>query len=131
MAVTMSSDEASRVSAVIAAERRWVQAHRQLDLAVIEQMMAPEYIRVEPDGGVQTRDDVIESYQSGDRHWQWAESDQYRVRLLGDCALLFGRWRAKGVNQGELFDYSARFLAVYVERGGEWLLVGDHSTPLE
>ncbi len=91
------------VEEVIAAERRWVQAHRDLDL---------------------------ESYRSGKRRSDHAESDQYRVTVIGNSAILVGRWIGRGENDGEPFDYTARFMAFYVNRDGKWLLAADQSTPL-
>jgi ketosteroid isomerase-like protein len=51
--------------------------------------------------------------------------------FLGEIALLIGRWRGKGQNQGQGFDYTARFLAVYHLEGSEWKLISDVSIPLE
>jgi ketosteroid isomerase-like protein len=74
--------------------------------------------------------ELLASYRSGLRKWEIAESDQYEIRLLENVALLIGRWRGKGENQGKKFDYSARFLAVYQLDGGHWKLVSDLSIPL-
>jgi ketosteroid isomerase-like protein len=44
--------------------------------------------------------------------------------------VLHGRWRARGVNAGQRFDYTARFLSVYVKRDGRWQMVAAQSTPI-
>ncbi len=79
---------------------------------------------------LKTEAEALASYASGTREWESAESDQYQVRLYGETAVLIGRWRAKGVNAGQAFDYAARFTAVYVKRDGYWQLVADQSTPI-
>lgn len=118
------------VREVIAAERAWVQAHRGLDLDALEGLMAEEYLHILPDGSVIGKQADLASYRRGDRHWDYAESDQYHVEVFGDAAVLVGRWRARGVNASEPFDYAARFLSVYVKRAGRWQMVVAQSTPL-
>jgi ketosteroid isomerase-like protein len=112
-------------------ERRWVVAHRDLDLDTIELILADDYRQIQGDGTVIGRDDLIQSYASGSRYWEIAESDEFEIRLSGNVALLIGRWRGRGENDGQAFDYTARFLAVYRLDGGQWKLVSDVSVPLE
>lgn len=127
----MLKDDAVLVNEVIEAERRWVQAHRDLDIATLENMLAEEYVQIRPDGSVVGMQVVLESYRSGKRRWDYAESDQYQVTILGDTAILIGRWIGKGENEGESFDYTARFMAIYVKRDSRWFLVADQSTPFD
>jgi ketosteroid isomerase-like protein len=126
----MPERDEERVREVIETERRWVQAHRDLDLATIDGILAEDYVQIRPDGSLIGKVDLLESYGSGNRHWDVAESDQYQVNVLGDAAVLVGRWTGRGVNAGEAFDYTARFMAVYARRNGKWLLVADQSMPL-
>lgn len=118
------------VAAVIEAERVWVEAHRRMDVGAIAQLMADDYSSLRDDGAVWGRAETLARYVPGRRHWDEADSDGYHVRLSTDAALLVARWRARGVNSGAAFDYRARFTAVYVRRGGRWLLLHDHSTAM-
>lgn len=115
---------------VIAVEQAWVEAHRNLDLDTLEHILSDQYRQLQADGKVIGKQDLLVSYRTGLRNWEIAESDQYEIRMLGETALLIGRWRGKGQNQGEKFDYSARFLAVYQLEAGEWKLISDVSVPL-
>ena len=126
----MSISDDRSVEEVIAAERRWVQAHRDLDLDALEDMLDEDYVQIRPDGSVIGKQEALESYGSGKRRWDHADSDQYKVTVLGDAAILVGRWTGRGVNDGEPFDYTARFMAFYTKRDGQWLLVADQSTLL-
>jgi ketosteroid isomerase-like protein len=116
---------------VIAVEQAWVEAHRNLDLATLEHILSDQYRQIQANGKVIGKKELLASYRSGLRNWEIAESDQYEIRLLGETALLIGRWRGKGQNQDDKFDYSARFLAVYRLERGEWKLISDVSAPLE
>ena len=79
---------------VLAAERAWVNAHRSLDLETLEAMMAEEYKAIQPDGSVIDKEAELASYRSGTRTWDYAESDEYKVEIFNEAAILIGRWRA-------------------------------------
>jgi ketosteroid isomerase-like protein len=122
--------EQALIEEVLQAEQAWVEAHQQLDLAAIERLMGEDYTIIRSDGSVIGKVEALASYASGTREWESAESDEYQVRLYGETAVLIGRWRAKGVNAGQPFDYAARFTAIYIKRDGYWQLVSDQSTPI-
>lgn len=126
----MANSNDRSVEEVIAAERRWVQAHRDLDLEALEDMLDDDYVQIRADGSVIGKQEALESYRSGKRRWDHAESDQHRVTVIGNAAVLVGRWIGRGENDGEPFDYAARFMAIYTKRDGIWRLVADQSTPL-
>lgn len=85
--------------------------------------MAPDYLRVDAEGRCVGREQVLASFRSGERGWEEARSDEHRVRVYGDTAVVVGRWRARGTNAGQSFDYAARYVAAWVSRGGRWRMV--------
>jgi ketosteroid isomerase-like protein len=126
----MDDEDRQFVQEVLQVERAWVEAHRRVDVAAIEQLMADDYTRIEPDGRVTGEAEVLVTYTPETRHWDLAEGDDYQVRIYGHTALVIGRWRARGVNNGQPFDYVARFLSVYVRRAGRWQMVAEQATPI-
>ncbi len=118
------------IDEVASVERRWVQAHRDLDLDAMQEILAEDYLQIRADGSVIRKAEALESYRSGKRRWDFAESDEYQITVHGEVAILVGRWRGRGENDGEAFDYAARFMAIYVRRAGAWKLLADQSTPL-
>jgi ketosteroid isomerase-like protein len=92
--------------------------------------MAPDYVQVDGSGGLVGREEVLASFRSGERNWDEAYSDDHRVRVYGDVAVVVGRWRARGTNAGKSFDYAARYVAVWARHAGEWRMVSDQSTPM-
>ena len=121
--------QAALIQEVLQVEQAWVEAHRHLDVATLERLMADDYFVIRSDGSVAGKEEDLASYRAGDRHWDYAEGDQYDVRIYGHSVVLTGRWRARGVNAGQPFDYTARFLSVYVKRDGRWQMVAAQSTP--
>jgi ketosteroid isomerase-like protein len=123
--------EVMAINEVMETERRWVQAHRDLDVAVIAEILDEAYARIEKDGTISRKSDVVASYGSGERHWDVAEGSDYSVQVFDDTAVVVGIWRGVGVNHGQAFDYRARFLAVYLRRADGWKLYRDEVFELE
>ena len=123
-------DESEVITEVLVVEREWVAAHRTLDVDVLSRILSESYRQIKPDGSVIGRNELLNSYRFGERTWDIAKGEDYEVRILGEVALVIGRWTGRGVNSGQRFDYSARFLAVYQKVEGDWKLVSDVSIPL-
>ncbi len=121
---------ASAVEQVLRAEREWLLAHLRLDLQALDRLMAPEYSQIDDRGRIVSKEQVLESFRSGGRGWEEAHSDEHDVRIYGDTAVVIGRWRARGINAGQPFDYAARYVSVWVESDGKWRMVSDQSTPI-
>lgn len=115
---------------VLAVEQRWTDAHLHSDVATIACLMASDYAKIEADGAVRGRDEVLATFEPGQRVWELAAGDDYDVRVYGNTAVVIGRWTARGVNHGHRFDYRARFLSVYVRRDGAWQIVAEQSTEI-
>ncbi len=120
----------SDIDDVMRVERAWTEAHLRGDVATIARLMAHDYLKIERDGSVSDRATTLAKYTPETRYWEKAEGDEYSVRVYGDAAIVIGRWNARGVNNGEHFDYAARFLSVYVKREGEWQMVAEQSVEI-
>ena len=112
------------------AERALAAAHLTLDLAVLDRLFHPGYDIVQPDGGTETKAEVLASLQTGERHWDLVEVDQLDVRVHGAAAVVIGRWRARGHNRQLPFNYAARFLSLWVNDDGRWQNVAYQSTEI-
>jgi ketosteroid isomerase-like protein len=120
----------SAVERVLRAEREWLLAHLRVDVDALDRLMAPDYSQIDDRGRVVGKEQVLASFRSGERAWEEAHSDEHDVRIYGNTAVVVGRWRARGANTGQPFDYAARYVSVWVEHDGEWRMVSDHSTPI-
>lgn len=115
---------------VLEAERAWLSAHLNNDVAALDWLMAEEYSQIRSDGAVAHKSDVIGSFETGDRHWDEATSDELQVNVYGEAAVVIGRWWARGANAGAAFDYIARYMSVWILRDGRWQMVSDQSTEI-
>ncbi len=83
----------SIAAAVFQAEERLARAHETMDLAIIAELLHPNYVMLQPNGQVENRQDILDSYRSGKRHWDMARVGDMTVRLAGETATVTGRWR--------------------------------------
>ena len=120
-------NDMSLLDQVIQHELTWAQGHKELNLTSIEEILSDDYQHVQPDGSIIGKTELLESYGSGLRYWEIAESSDHHLHLADDLAILIGRWRGKGVNSGIPFDYTARFIAIYRLEDGIWKLIHDRS----
>jgi len=118
------------IQAVILAEQTLARAHINLDLEQIDHLLHSDYVIIQPGGRTESKQQVLHSYRSGDRHWNSACSDQLEVRIYRNSAAVVGRWTASGRNGQEPFDYSARFLSIWVKEDGRWQNVAAQSTEI-
>lgn len=121
---------ASDALAVASAEEALAQAHVDLALNVIDDLLHPDYIAIQPGGVVEARQAVLDSYRSGTRHWDSASVDELDVRVYDGAAVVIGRWTASGRNGAQAFCYQARFLSVWARQQGQWRNVAYQSTEI-
>lgn len=101
-----------------------------MDIKLIDSLLLPNYVIIQPRGIVETKGQVLDSYRSGLRHWDFARSDQMDIRVYGEMAIVIGRWQAKGRNGDVDFDYMARFLSVWIWQAGRWQNLTSQSTEI-
>jgi len=118
------------VEQVRAAEEQLGEAHVRMDIDLIDDLLHPDYVIIQPGGIVESKEQVLDSYRSGSRQWKFAQSDQMDIRVYGETAIVVGRWQAKGRNGNVNFDYSARFLSVWVMQDDRWLNLTSQSTEI-
>mgnify|MGYP000459011554 FL=1 len=112
------------------AERDFLLAHMNCDVVALGRLMADEAAQINSVGRVVSKAKVIASFDSGERHWDEAHSNEFRVRVYGETAVVIGRWQAHGISTGQAFEYSPRYLSVWIWRDGRWQMTVDQSTDI-
>ncbi len=112
------------------AERELAQAHLQMDLNKIDDLLHSEYTILQPGGEIDNKGAVLASYQRGTRRWDSATVADLDVTVSGNLALVSGLWTASGQNGQDLFDYFARFLSMWRKESGQWQNIAYQSTEI-
>jgi len=111
-------------------ENEFAEAIVRNDLEGIGGLVADDWIIIEPDGGIVDRKRFFEVIKSGALTHEKMESEDLRVRVYGDSAVVTAVTRAKGKFMGQEFSTQERATDVFVKREGRWRCVLTHLTRL-
>ena len=101
----------------------WDRAIVAKDAIAIEANIAADFTQIQSNGAVigkaQFIADLLDPATSIDPY----RVEDFGVRVYGDTALLTGRIRMTGVEEGKRFEAHFRYVDVYVRRAGRWQVV--------
>ncbi len=89
----------------------------------IRQFVADDWIIINADGGIIDRERFLEVIKLGTLTHEMMESDDIRVRVYGDSAVVSALTRSKGKFMGQEFTTHERSTDVFVRRDGQWRCV--------
>lgn len=115
---------------LIKLENEWCDAELKTDLAFFERIFADDFIMLDPEGVVLTKGQYIANLKSGESVFTSITSDNIRVHLYGDTAVVFGRETLKGQSKG--VDISGQYLwtDTWVKIESHWKCVADFSSKM-
>ena len=95
------------------------------DVAALERIFADEFIYTNPQCEVLNKQQQIAALSTGDLKLEDAKSDDVRVRIYGETAVMTGRFTARAGLEGKAVNINERYTAVWVRRDGRWQLVAE------
>jgi ketosteroid isomerase-like protein len=109
-------------------EEAFAKAIVKNDLEGIGRLVADEWIIIDPNGEIVDRTRFFEVIKSGALTHDMMESEDPRVRVYGDSAVVTAVTCAKGKFMGQEFSTRERATDVFVKRDGRWQCVVTHLT---
>jgi ketosteroid isomerase-like protein len=113
---------------LLTVEKEFAEAIVSNDLESIGRLVAGDWIIIDPNGEVVDRTRFLEVIKSGALRHDMMESEDLRVRVYGDSAVVTAVTRTKGKFMGQEFSTQERATDVFVKRGGRWQCVVTHLT---
>jgi ketosteroid isomerase-like protein len=104
-------------------EKGFTDAIARNDLKAIERFVTDDWIIINADGGTIDRERFLEVIKSGALTHNMMESDDMRVRVYGDSAVVTAVTRSKGKFMGQDFSTHERSTDVFVKLDGRWQCV--------
>ena len=96
---------------------------------VYDRYLAPDYVFISAAGRVSTREQMLEELRSGAVDFEEFRFANEAVQIHGDVAVAMGLASGEGVNPGgEQFRGQYRYMAVFVQMDGRWLLAAWQTT---
>jgi len=111
-------------------ENEFAEAIVKNDLEGIGGLVTDDWIIIDPNGEIVDRPRFFEVIKSGALTHEMMESEDFRVRVYGDNAVVTALTRAKGKFMGQEFSTQERATDVFVKREGQWRCVLTHLTRL-
>src|SRR5215217_8381598 len=111
-------------------EWEWGVAFERKDLATLDRLMADEYILTDPLGNVRSKAESLAAIETNQINFESTESDDVKVRINGDTAVVTGRSTFRGRYKGWSMAGRYQYTDVLVKRRGAWKAVGSHITAL-
>jgi hypothetical protein len=97
------------------------------DRATMERLYANDYTYIHSNGTVANKTQDIAANMSPDQAWTARKSDDMRVRIYRDVAVVTGISTLTGSAKGYVSG-PRRFTEVWVRRNGRWQMVSGQST---
>ncbi len=113
---------------VLAANEEFDRAVVARDLTAYERIYSDDLIFTSFDGTVSDKAKEIARVRSSSTPFESGKSDDVRVKVYGNTAVITGRFTAKGMSNGKPFSFVERCTAVFVKRKGRWQMVAEHAT---
>jgi ketosteroid isomerase-like protein len=111
-------------------ERAFADAIVKNDLDGIGRLVAEDWIIIGPDGEIVDRPRFFDVIKSGALAHDVMESEDFRVRVYRDTAVVTATTRTKGKFMGQEFSTRERATDVFIKRDGRWQCVLTHLTRL-
>jgi ketosteroid isomerase-like protein len=109
-------------------EKAFAEAIVRNDLEGIGRLVTDDWIIIDPKGEIVDRARFFEVIKSGTLTHEMMESQDFRVRVYGDSAVVTAVTRTKGKFMGQEFSTQERATDVFVKREGQWQCVLTHLT---
>ena len=111
-------------------EKEFAEAIVKNDPEAIARLVADDWIIIDPNGEIVDRTRFFEVIKSGALTHDTMDSEDFRVRVYGDSAVVTAITSTKGKFMGEEFITRERATDVFVRREGRWQCVLTHLTRL-
>jgi len=109
-------------------EKEFAETIVKNDLEGIGRLVTDDWIIIDPNGEIVDRARFFGVIKSGALTHDMMESEDFRVRVYGDSAVVTAVTRTKGKFIGQEFSTQERATDVFVRRDGRWQCVLTHLT---
>ena len=113
---------------ILRLEKEFSQAIVKNDAEAVGRFLADDWIIIDPDGGIIDRARFLGVIKSGALTHEMMESDDPRVRIYGNAAVVTAMTTTKGKFNGQVFNTQERATDVFMKQNGRWQCVLSHLT---
>ena len=128
---TLAQTSGRAEAELLKANRAYDEALVRGDAAALDHLYSEEFIYTTFDGEVRDKAQQLAFTRSGDLKLESGQSDDVRIRIYGNTAVMTGRFTAKGKFKDRVIDIRERYTAVWLRKGGRWQLVAEQGNAIK
>jgi uncharacterized protein (TIGR02246 family) len=129
VAVLAQTQTQSVEQELIKLETEWVDAVVKHDATTVGKMLADEFT-LTFDGAVYTKAELLEYIKSYEEELTSLVTDEWKVRVYGDAAVVTARNTRKVNLEGKEVTSQDRFTDTWIKRDGRWQCVAAHNSTI-
>ena len=108
----------------------WNRAWLEKDAALVEKMMADDYVFIAPNGQLWDRQTILKIIRSASYRLDRSTRTEVIIKAVGnDSAAMVFRGQAEGAYEGKTFKDDHRCTMLCARRGGEWRVILEQCSP--
>lgn len=107
-------------------QRLWPQAYANRDAALLDTLLAEEFVAVDPEGQSSTKAEELEYLRTTTVRYESSTYEILRLKVYGDTAVISGRGVTRGTGKNGPFASGYFSTNVFVRRDGRWQAVASH-----
>ena len=123
-AASQSSSQSEEGARVLALDNSWNRALETNDTKALDMLLADSFVSIDADGSIQTKHEFLTSLKaSGYQAPSQSVTEESKVQVYGDSAIVHGIFRTKTVVKGKSVNQRERFLDTWVNINRTWKCV--------
>lgn len=111
---------------LIKLEKGWNDSYIKHDWTFLDRILADDYIGTQSDGSVLSKAQEIADLKANESVITSIASDDFKVRVYGDAAVVTFRLITKEQTKGKDTSGQFRVTDTWIKRDGRWQCVADH-----
>jgi ketosteroid isomerase-like protein len=113
---------------VLGLEKAWNHALEAQDAKALDMILANTFVSIDIDGSLSSKGEFLASIKSPDYQPSQAVTEQSKVDVYGNSAVVVGVFRVKGLEKGKPYVHRERFVDTWIKTNGTWQCVATTST---
>jgi ketosteroid isomerase-like protein len=113
---------------ILGLEKAWNHALEAKDTNALDMILAKSFVAIDIDGSVSSKSDFLASIKAPDYQPSQAVTEESKVQVYGDAAVVVGTFRVKGTEKGKQYVHRERFVDTWIKINGTWQCVASTGT---
>ena len=113
---------------IIPLDSQRMQAMINADIDALKLILADDMTYVHTTTALDTKQSLLDALGSGTLNYQSMITDDVKVRVYGDTAIVTGAAKIQVISRGQPNTFGVRFTDVYTNRDGRWQMVAWQAT---